>query len=116
MSYDVSLRCHCCGRSVLVESHSEGGTFAVGGTNSADLNITYNYYEHFCRTLGEDGIWQLHDQRAGDWIERLEKAVETLGTKRHDDYWKSTKGNAGYALSILLRWAKRHPEAIFEVR
>ena len=29
-------------------------------------------------------------------------------------YWMSTPGNAGYALSILLSWAKQHPEATWK--
>ena len=28
-------------------------------------------------------------------------------------YWASTEGNAGYALSILLGWARMHPDAIW---
>jgi hypothetical protein len=29
-----------------------------------------------------------------------------LGVECDDDYWKPTPGNAGYALSVLLSWAK----------
>lgn len=30
-------------------------------------------------------------------------------------YWKSTPGNAGYMLNILLSWAKQHPNARWSV-
>jgi len=43
----------------------------------------------------------------------LQKAISLLGTERDPDYWKATEGNAGYALSILLGWARLHPTAKF---
>ena len=30
------------------------------------------------------------------------------------DYWAPTPGNAGYALNILLDWARQYPEATFD--
>jgi len=113
MSYDVYLRKD--GRTVQVDRHvHEGGTFVVGGSNDAELNITYNYGKHFAKVI-PGGLRALHNQKAGAWIVVLEKAVETLGTKQSGDYWESTPGNAGHALSILLRWAKQHPDATFIV-
>ena len=88
----------------------------------------------------EDGLGWLYGKRAKDTIERLEKAVELLSTdqyvrtvdncvkcgfrtgvgkgladpysdeNRRRDYWAPTPGNAGYALNILLGWAREHPE------
>ena len=52
---------------------------------------------------------------AKDTIAALESAVNKLGTKTSSDYWKPTKGNAGYALSILLSWARQYPEAVWDV-
>src|SRR5262249_40187494 len=103
------------GQPVEVERHSEGGTHVLGGTPTAELNITYNYSKFFRETLGEDGLHELHHQKAGDMLTRLKQAVATLGTERDSDYWKATRGNAGYALSILAAWAQEHPAAVFEV-
>ena len=125
MSYWVSLKDENR-NNVIVDSHSEGGTYAIGGINDADLNVTYNYSGDFVRAWPEDldkrkkagdGLLgkMLHGRKAGDVIELLEKAVEKLGTDRHPDYWAPTPGNAGYALSILLTWARQHPNAVFHV-
>jgi hypothetical protein len=57
----------------------------------------------------------LHGKKAEETIERLEKAVKELGTERNNDYWNATDGNAGYALNILLTWAKDHREAVWRV-
>ena len=56
----------------------------------------------------------LDGKLASTVVEALEHAVRYLGTARSGDYWAATQGNAGYALSILLGWAKQHPEAIFK--
>lgn len=100
---------------VTIERHEDGGTYVRGGTTEASINITYNYSEFMWSTLGEGGLRSLHEKRAGDVIEILASAVETLGTDRSADYWTATAGNAGYALAILLTWARQHPEAVFEV-
>jgi len=101
-----------------VEAHSEGGTYVVGGISGAELNVTYNYGGFFrdaVEGLKEPGLKGLDGQRAGDWIERLEKAVAQLGTDRDVDYWAKTPGNAGHALSILLGWARQYPSGYFIV-
>lgn len=117
MSHDVSLMRD--GQTVEVEHHAgEGGTYALGGSQSADLNITYNYSECYAlcprfqaigRVRGLDGM------SGADAIPILAEAVEILGTKKYADYWAPTPGNAGYALSILLGWARQHPDAVFSV-
>jgi hypothetical protein len=113
MSYDISLIKD--GKVVTVPSHLEGGTHVLGGTDEAHLNVTYNYNRQFKKHLDEaNGIRWLYDKKAKDTIKRLEKAVEKLGTERYRDYWEATLGNAGYALSILLKWAKQHPGATWE--
>ena len=110
MSYDISLG----EPPVRVSRFTEGGTYVIGGSDYATLNVTYNYSNHF-RDYFEGGIWDINGIRASKVIPLLAKAVEALGTERDDDYWKSTEGNAGYALSILLLWARQHPRAKFHV-
>ena len=106
MSYDIYLN----GPDGVVEvpNHSEGGTYALGGIPEARLNVTYNYRPFF------DYRW-LDGKEAADTIEYLTIAVDTLGVERDEDYWKPTEGNAGYACSILLRWALAYPDATWEV-
>lgn len=114
MSFDVCLKKD--DEIVSVANHEEGGTYAVGGSTDADLNITYNYswfyYDCFDKNAG---LRWLNGKVAKDTIGRLERTVQELGTKQYTDYWAATPGNAGYALNILLNWAKEHPEATFEV-
>jgi hypothetical protein len=113
MSHDITLFVN--GEVASVPRFEEGGTYVLGGTTQAELNVTYNYAEHMWKHLGEGGLKALHGKKAQDTIETLSKAVEALGTDRDSDYWKSTPGNAGFALSILLSWAKLHPEGEWDV-
>jgi hypothetical protein len=112
VSYDIQLTEN--GIPVEITNHSEGGTYPIGGTTDANLNITYNYSWFYYMLLDKDfGIRWIYGKRAQDCIKRLEGAVKKLGVRQYKDYWAPTPGNAGYALSILLTWAKQYPEAIF---
>ena len=112
MSYDIYLRDGSM--IVQVPLHSEGGTYVCGGTIDAHLNTTYNYYPYYREHIdAEEGIRWLYGKTGEETIERLESAIAALGTDRADDYWAPTPGNAGYALSILLSWARMHPDAIW---
>ena len=116
--YDYHKPCDVpCYPVVSVKKHNEGGTYAIGGTDSADLNITYNYSQDFRKVIGykESFSEWLTGKKAKDIISVLENAVNTLGVERSEDYWASDSGNAGYALNILLGWARQYPEAIFRV-
>jgi len=110
LSYDIDLEYP--GGIAQVENHEDGGTYVLGGTTEASLNITYNYGRFFYMHLDEEkGLRWLYGKKASETIDRLQKAVEDLGTTRDSDYWKATPGNAGYALSRLLAWAHQHPDA-----
>lgn len=99
---------------VAVAPHIEGGTHVVGGTTEATLNITYNYDE--CYNLYKGfSIKDLDGKRAVLTVNLLTAVVLFLGTRRHSDYWAPTPGNAGHAASILLGWAKQHPDAKWRV-
>ena len=55
MSYDINLvneEGHIC----TVETHKEGGTYALGveDSNEASLNITYNYAPFYHKTVDEE--------------------------------------------------------------
>lgn len=103
------------GNPVEIEDHSEGGTFVLGGTDKASLNVTYNYSRFYYEAIDQDeGIRWLYGRKASECIQRLREAIDALGTEQDEDYWAATAGNAGYALSILLKWAEQHPDAVFE--
>jgi len=116
MSWNVSLL-YSNEKYAQVDNHKEGGTYAMGGVTDADLNITYNYswFYHQCLDKSK-GIDWLDGKIAKETILHLTEAVKKLGTRQYKDYWADTPGNAGYALNILLGWAKQHPDAVFEVR
>jgi hypothetical protein len=96
-----------------VPRFEEGGTYALGGTEDASLNVTYNYAEVY-RLLGFS-IRDLEDRKASETTAQLVALVEKLGTQQFDDYWAPTPGNAGHALSILLGWARQYPDGIWQV-
>lgn len=125
MSYDIEL--HRDGEIVTVPSRcSEGGNIEatyieVDGyqklipalVSKADLNVTYNYAEVYCKY--GFSIRDLDGQPAWKFLSKMEEIVTATGIKPDRDYWASTPGNAGYALNILLGWARLYPDAIWHV-
>lgn len=112
MSYDVEL-CRD-GLPVLVTRHEEGGTYVLGGSKDAELNITYNYAGFYYKYLDrEEGLRWLYGKTGEETAPRLAAAIAHLGTETSDDYWDSTPGNAGRALHILFKWAVEHPDAVW---
>lgn len=112
MSYWVRLEKD--GDAVEVKPHTEGGTYAFGGLSKAELNVTYNYSAVY--RLFDFSLQHLSGKTGGEATPRLEKLVDKLGAVGYEkDYWAPTPGNAGHALSVLLEWAKQHPDAVFVV-
>ena len=112
MSHDLGL--YYDDGLAQVEIFEEGGTYSLGGSSEAELNITYNYSWFFYRVLDkEKGLRCLYGKTGQETIKILEQAVAELGTDQYKDYWAPTPGNAGHALKILLRWARQHPTAIW---
>jgi hypothetical protein len=103
MSYDIRLN----GVEFSEPHDLRGGTYQVGGTTSAHLNVTYNYVHHFRRVLGEKGIRFIYGMTANDSIGVLEKAIAQMNGEPDDDYWAATEGNARAALKDLLILALR---------
>lgn len=126
MSYDVDLVCRCCDHPLLVEHHEGGGTYIVGGTTHASLNITYNYSPYYQR-LGEGGLRWLHDKTGAECEAMLSLAVESIRFDKETegrllagrpiirDYWLPSREQAVAPLQILLVWAKLHPKGVFKV-
>jgi len=117
MSYDIYLSDPDTGEVIIFdEKHTiKGGTYVLGGTNLACLNITYNYSEYYYKCLNsEKGIRSLYGMTGEEAIPILKVAIKTLSTKIDKDYWKSIPGNAGFALQGLLTFAKLRPDGIFK--
>ena len=102
MSWDVDIQNHKDETVILTETHHiRGGTYPVGGTTEASLNITYNYSKYYAEFF-EDSLWDLQGKDVKATVPTLERIVAALGTETTDDYWQGTAGNAGRAVEQLL--------------
>lgn len=131
MSYDIELQDPVTKQTLQLDNahHMRGGTYAVGGTTDAHLNITYNYSAYFRKVFGdqgvelsafdkvfgggETGIRKLYGMSGAESIPVLEKAIGQLGDDVDDDYWAATEGNAKRALTQLLALAKMRPDGVW---
>lgn len=81
--------------------HILGGTYAVGGSHVAEVNVTYNY-SPFYMALWKGGIKSFDGMPAHDVADAMRLAIMSLGTEEDDDYWTATPGNAGSALQTIV--------------
>jgi hypothetical protein len=117
MSYDLALREPDGSIAIVPDGHDlRGGTYALGGSAYAELNITYNYGPHFRRVFADDkGVRSLYGMTGADSIPILRSAIAQLGNDVDpNDYWNPTEGNAKAALTNLLFLARACPTAIWE--
>jgi hypothetical protein len=115
MSYDIRLMDPVTRKALELDEphHMKGGTYQVGGTRLAELNITYNY-SRFFDGIGGSGIRSIYGMTGAESIPHLTMAIVGLGDDVDDDYWKPTEGNAKRALTQLLALAKMRPDGIWE--
>lgn len=117
MSYDIELQDPITKETLQLDAphHMRGGTYAVGGTTEARLNVTYNYALHFRKVFGEGetGIRCLYGMTGAESIKVLENAIAELGDDTDENYWKPTEGNAKRALTQLLALAKMRPDGVW---
>lgn len=116
MSYDIYLRDGVTRECLLLEAphHMRGGTYMVGGTLRAHLNVTYNYSRHLYRVFGDGGIRSLYGMTGAESIPVLQSAIGKLGDDVAEDYWESTEGNAKRALKQLLALAQMRPDGVWD--
>ena len=116
MSYDICLRDTVTNLTIELDEQDRmrGGTYMVGGTNRAWLNVTYNYARHFRRLLGEKGIRSIYGMTGAESIPVLEDAASKLADDVSDDYWETTEGNAKRALLQLAALARMRPDGIWD--
>ena len=115
MSYDIWLTDPVSGERIQLDSPHDmsGGTYAVGGTREAWINITYNYAPHFYALFGDKGIRWLYGKTAAETLANLEEAAGLLADDVHEDYWAATEGNAKQALHHLIALARLRPDGIW---
>lgn len=115
MSYDISLFDPVTHEELEVEvsHHIRGGTYQIGGTQRAWLNITYNYGPFFRKVFGPDGVRSIYGMTGAESIPVLKEAISKLGDDVSDDYWEPTEGNAKRALYGLLALAQMRPDGVW---
>lgn len=115
MSYDIRLKNSDDTTAVIEGGHDlRGGTYALGGTPDAWLNVTYNYAPHFYRVLGDKGIRSIYGMTGRASIPVLSDAILRLATDTSTDYWEATEGNARAALVNLRTLAELCPDAVWD--
>ena len=116
MSYDLGLKDQVTGEWLeLDEPHQmKGGTYQLGGSDTAELNITYNYGKHLYRVLGEEGIRSLYGKTGAETAPVLEKAISALADDVDDNYWEPTEGNVKRALLQCLTLARLRPDGVWD--
>ena len=116
MSYDLGLKDQITGEWLeLDEPHQmKGGTYQLGGCETAQLNITYNYGKHLRKVLGEGGIRSLYGKTGAETVPVLETATAALADTVADNYWESTEGNTKRALLQCLALARLRPDGVWD--
>lgn len=116
MSYDISLVDPVTRETLEVESPHQmrGGTYVLGGTTEAWLNITYNYGRFYREVFGEKGIRTIYGMTGAESIPVIKAAMDKLGDDVDPDYWKPTQGNAKKALAGLLALAQMRPDGVWD--
>lgn len=134
MSYDISLLDPVSKETIHLDNPHQmnGGTYCVGGTTEAWLNITYNYARWYYKDgvfPNKDGIRSIYGMSGADSIPVLENAIKTLEETTEDltgelaevyadngavGYWMPTRANAIKPLYQLLAMAKMRPDGIWD--
>jgi hypothetical protein len=114
VSYDLSLCDPVTGVELELDAphHMRGGTYALGGSAGASLNVTYNYSSHFYRVM-DKGIRGLYGLTGAQSIPVLDKAIGLLGDDVDGNYWNGTEGNAKRALKQLRALAQMRPDGVW---
>lgn len=134
MSYDIELTDPVTGDTLDLDAphHMRGGTYAVGGSTQAHLNVTYNYFPQFARAFDDlpaprpkapqwmhtaggavRGVRTIYGLTGAESLPILDKAIASLGNDVDPDYWKATDGNAKRALVQLRALAAMRPDGLW---
>ena len=117
MSYDIELCDPVTGDVIEFDEphHMRGGTYQLGGTTRAWLNVTYNYGRFYRRddTFGPEGIRAIYGKTGAESLPMLDKAIAALGDDATGNYWEATEGNAQQALCQLRALALARPDGVW---
>lgn len=113
MSYDMALMRDggICTYDAPVERRQ--GTYQVGGSTQAEINITYNYSKIFRREFGDGGLSRLEGVSGKDSVVLLDAVISRLKDDAHEDYWQATEGNARVCLMEMRAMARDFPDAVW---
>lgn len=116
MSYDVRVVDPETEETYLFDSKHRyiGGTYVLGGTREAWLNVTYNYGKYYHELWGY-GLGGFHEWKVSEVMPKLVEGITALGTEKDDNYWAATPGNAGAALADLLAIMAQFPQGKVQV-
>jgi hypothetical protein len=110
MSYDIYLKKDDQVVNLRINHQITGGTYCLGGTTKAWLNVSYNYSKFLYEALGENGIREIYGKTALVGAQLLAQGIQRLldlygvdeTAKLDDDYWQPTVGNTVKAMSDLI--------------
>ena len=138
MSYDITLTDPVTKKIIQFDSAHDmrGGTYVLGGTPEAWLNITYNYADWYYKpgVFGptkekSKGIRAIYGLSGAESIPVLQKAISALQAMTEDisdenrrqceeqgatGYWMPTRENAIKPLYQLLAMAKMRPDGVWD--
>lgn len=138
MSYDITLNNPVTKETIHFDTPHQmmGGTFCVGGSSEAWLNITYNYSRWYYKdgvfpdkNGKKDGIRTIYGMSGAESIPALENAIKTIESMTEDlteeeikeyadsgagGYWTPTRGNAIKPLYQLLAMARMRPDGVWD--
>lgn len=138
MSYDIYLRDPVTKETIVFDTPHQmtGGTYRIGGTDEAWLNVTYNYADWYYMDGvfppfdGENrGIRTIYGMSGAESIPVLKYAINTLETcnkeisdeelREYEEqgvtgYWIPTRENAIRPLYKLLAFAQMRPDGVWD--
>lgn len=138
MSYDIYFNDPVTKEPIEFDTNHQiaGGTYAVGGTNEAWLNVTYNYADWYYKDgvfpeiEGEKrGIRTIYGMSGAESIPVLKSAIKALESMEDDisyeerrkcedqgatGYWMPTIENAIKPLYQLLAFAQMRPDGMWD--
>ena len=142
MSYDIYLVDPITRKTLELDAPHQmrGGTYALGGTTEAHLNVSFDYGVHFWLVFEElpaprplapewmhkmaavdseihytiAGIRTLYGLSGAESLPILDRAMALLKDNGTDNYWDATEGNAKRALIQLRALAALRPDGIWD--
>lgn len=115
MSHNIELIDPITRQTILLDTPHQmrGGTFVLGGTREAWLNVTYNYAAILTRVLGSGGIRTIYGKTGAESVSMLNEAISKLDDNTDNDYWKPTEGNVKSVLLQLKTLAQLRPDGVW---